>query len=374
MRLFIEPNDILMFRDGKPFAGGDDHFARGGFPPPPSTVYGALRSHILSTAWPEFNTFADPKGEIPKHVKEAIGTPTENGSLTIKQFAVAEKGDNSLHQYYPMPKDIAKEKGEGNSGLYVLKPDDKLQGKIMTDLPTGLQHLWYSSENALESAGGFLPQTEMSKYLTGKTPDNWTESKRLYETEERTGIRKSRATRSVETGGLYSVEYFRLAENVGFAVEVEGTELLPSESGMLRLGGDTRTAYYRKAVWDDISVDAIKGKISETGRFKIILTTPAIFTNGWLPSDIDSKTMEGAFSGITVKMTAACIGKPIGIGGFDLVKRMPKAMKRAVPAGSVYYFELKGGSVDELFNKLWLNTISDERAQEGFGISLIGGY
>jgi len=40
----------------------------------------------------------------------------------------------------------------------------------------------------------------------------------------------------------------------------------------------------------------------------------------------------------------------------------------------VYYLELKSGSVDELFKGIWLKSISDEKAQEGFGITLIGGF
>lgn len=375
MRLFIEPNDILMFRDGKPFSGGDDHFARGTFPPPPSTFYGALRSHILSTAWPEYGKFASEHDLIPDHVKIEIGTPTSNGALTIGQFGIAKRERDCIEQYFPMPKDVAKEKGEENSNLHVLNPNDKLQGKIITDLPAGLQHLWYPSEKALESVTGFLSHAMMSEYLSGNTPDKWTENKKLFETEERTGIRKNRTKRSVEEGGLYSVEYFRLNDNVGFTVEVEGTQLLPHESGMLRLGGDNRTAFYSKAIWTDIPDETIKKKISDTDRFKIVLTTPAIFTNGWLPRSIDSNTMNGNINGIAVKLISASIGKPIGIGGFDLVKGRPKDMKKAVPAGSVYYFELSSGSsVDKLFCKVWFKSISDEKAQEGFGLSLIGGY
>lgn len=375
MRIFIEPNDVLMFRDGKPFSGGDDHFARGTFPPPPSTVYGALRSHILSTAWPEYGKFASDYELIPEHVKKEVGTPAENGCLTIRQFTVAKKKDGYIQQYFPMPRDTAIEKGKGNGNLYVLKPDDKLHGKIMTDLPEGLQHMWCPSEKVLESVTGFLSQTAMSIYLSGEIPDKWTENKKLYETEDRTGVRKNRTKRSVETGGLYSVEYFRLNDNVGFTVEVEGTQLLPPESGMLRLGGDNRTALYTKAAWDyDIPVEDIKKKVSETGRFKIVLTTPAIFTNGWLPGGIDSNTRNGSLNGVEVTLISACIGKPIGIGGFDLVKGRPKDMKKAVPAGSVYYLELNDSSVDELFNGIWLKSISDEKVREGFGLSLIGGY
>lgn len=75
MRIFIEPNDILMFRDGRPFAGEDDHFARGVFPSSPATIYGALRSHILSVKWSEFNKFKNNPEQIPEEVRKEIGTP-----------------------------------------------------------------------------------------------------------------------------------------------------------------------------------------------------------------------------------------------------------------------------------------------------------
>lgn len=372
MRLFIEPNDILMFRDGKPFSGGDDHFARGSFPPPPSTVYGALRSHILSTAWPEFNTFADKNGIIPEHIKKEIGTPAKNGSLTIRQFFIAKKNGNDIEKFFPMPRDIAKDKGRENGGVYILKPHNKLQDAVMTDLPSVLQHLWHPTEDALEAAAGFLSSSEMAKYLIGDTPKA-TEVDAIFRTEERTGIGKGRTTRTVETGRLYSVEYFRLSEGCGFAVEVDNTKLLP-ESGMLRLGGDNRSARYSTVSWNDIAVNSIKEKILETKRFKLVFTTPAIFNQGWLPEGIDDKTMQGSINGIAVRLISACIGKPIGIGGFNLVKKMPKPMKKAVPAGSVYYFELKDGNVDALLGNLWLKSISDEKSQEGFGITLIGGF
>jgi len=73
-------------------------------------------------------------------------------------------------------------------------------------------------------------------------------------------------------------------------------------------------------------------------------------------------------------MIAACIGKPVGIGGYDFVKNRPKTMKKAVPAGSVYYFELQESSIDDLFERVWHKPISDEKSKEGFGITLIGGF
>lgn len=373
MKLFIEPNDVLMFRDGRPFAGGDDHFARGIFPPSPTTIYGALRSHILSNSWSEFNKFASEQEQIPEDFKTEIGTPKKLGSLTLCQFTLARRNNSGIEQFFVMPKDVIKKKGSEDLKQYVLSPQKFPESKIMTDLPSGLVNMWYPSEDAMEAVSIFLSLKEMTDYLIGKAPSIVTATKELFDTEERTGIRKSKASRSVETGGLYSVEYFRLNKDSGFAVEVDNTKLL-AEFGILRLGGDNRSARYSKTSWNEIPTEPIKKKIAETNCFKLVLTTPAIFKNGWIPEGIDSNTMQGQINGIEARLISACMGKPVGIGGYDFVKNHPKVMKKAVPAGSVYYFELKDGTVNSLFEKLWLESISDERSQEGFGITLIGGF
>lgn len=373
MKLFIEPNDILMFRDGRPFAGGDDHFARGSFPPPPSTIYGALRSHILSLKSGEFETFIREPAKISKDITDEVGTKDNLGTLAITQFSIAKNNDGQILQYFQIPRDIAKIKGKEDNEFYILKPNSLINNNALTDLPTGLHHVWYAKEDALESAAGFLSEDEMARYLMGEAPKKVIDSSNIYQVEERTGIRKNRQTRSVHEGGLYSVEYFRMKEGFGLTLEVEGTKLIP-ESGIMRLGGDHRSAHYHSASWKDINTKPIKDTILKNKRFKLVLLTPAIFKQGWLPEAIDTNTFEGTINGVTAKMTGACIGKPVGIGGFDLVKKMPKPMKKAVPAGSVYYFEVKDDKVDDLFERLWLKSISNERAQEGFGITLVGGY
>lgn len=373
MKLFIEPNDILMFRDDRPFAGGDDHFARGIFPPSPATIYGALRSHILSHHWSEFNKFKNDQGQIPDNVKKEIGTPDKLGSLALCQFTLAKRNGNGIEQFFPMPKDVVKEKGVEDGKPCILMLINLSSSKTITDLPAGLNNMWNQTEKPMEAASGFLSSKGMEEYLLGKPPSEMTPMEKLFVTEERTGIKKSRKTRSVETGRLYSVEYFRLSENIGFAVEVENANLLPL-SGILRLGGDNRSARYTRESWTEIPGEQIKNKIAETKRFKLILTTPAIFKNGWLPEWIDPVTMQGKIYGISIKMIAACVGKPVGIGGYDFVKNQPKVMKKAVPAGSVYYFEITEGDVGSLFQNVRLKSISDERTQEGFGITLIGGY
>jgi len=375
MKLFIEPNDVMMFRDGKPFSAGEDHFAGGVFPPYPATIYGALRSHILSLNWSEFDKYAKAeKEDIPEEILKEIGSPrhNESGSLVLRNFALAGKEDNgTVIRYWPMPADVAVEKNSDNKKPVLLKPVTFDNSRIITDLPGNLSSPWHRSEKVLTGHQGFLSTEEMKTYLSGNAPGKVKPDSALYEVEDRTGIRKNRSRRSVEDGGLYTVSYFRLRANTGFAVDVNGTSLLPKE-GILRLGGDHRSALYGEAVWDDFSCDGIRAKIAVEKRFKIVLTTPAIFNQGWLPQGIDRERMEGSINGINVRLTGASLGKPVGIGGFDMVKRLPKPMKKAAPAGSVYYFELKDDA-DRLFDNLHLKSISDEKSSEGFGISIIGG-
>lgn len=379
MRIFIEPNDVLMFRDGRPFSGGDDHFARGSCPPPPSTLYGALRSYILSLKWSEFDSFTNQTEKVPEDIRKEIGTPHELGTLTLKQFLLARKGNTGIEPVYPMPKDVSRQKGHDKETMYLLSPQEFTEVNIKTDMPQGLLHMWYPTEDALEQSSGFLSSSDMEKYLLDKFPENSIEKKEIIEqkeifvSEERTGIRKSKSTRSVKEGGLYSVGYFRFQKDAGFIADVNGLQSIPGQ-GILRFGGDHRSARYTKTSWHDIPLEPVKKIVGEKMRFKLVLMSPAIFTKGWLPGTIDSHTMSGQIGGVDVKLVGACLDRPIGIGGFDIARKMPKVMKKAVPAGSVYLFEVKEGNINELFEKVWLNSISDERAQEGFGISLIGGY
>jgi CRISPR-associated protein Cmr3 len=46
--LFIEPLDVWLFRNGRPFNSQEDHTAQGTFPPFPSTMQGILRTHHLA--------------------------------------------------------------------------------------------------------------------------------------------------------------------------------------------------------------------------------------------------------------------------------------------------------------------------------------
>lgn len=372
MKIFIEPNDVLMFRDGKPFSGGDDHYARGIFPPFPSTFYGAIRSKILSEKYPQYESYQ--KGVMPDDIKREIGTNSSYGSLTITNFLLARRENEIINPIFSIPKDVVKIKGKDKKDLFILKPEERLRNQINFNLPiASLTNLWFKNEDPLEEINDFISLEMLDKYLQGDIPDETIDKNDLYQKEERVGIGKDRMRKTAATGLLYSVEYLRLKQEVGFIVELSGVESLPKE-GLLRLGGDHRSAFYKETSFQMPDAEMIKKKINNAERFKLILLTPTIFNNGWLPDWIDVGSGEGWINGISLKMVSAAIGKPLYIGGFDFAKEKPKDMKKAVPQGSVYYFEIMQGSMDEVFNTFWLRSISTDKQKEGFGISIIGGY
>ncbi len=392
--IFIEPLDVLLFRDSKPFMGGEDHLARSVFPPPPSTVYAAIRSHLLSQCFGRFEAFKEDK-DVPPDLTEEIGSPANFGSLELRRLFIARKREpvdshqqvTSVELLYPMPNDVAMVKG---SEQYVLvRPAD--QFPVQTNLPPGLRHLWLAKDVHLEAATGWLTEKGMQRYLEDEahSPDSFFApgeviagdhiGKLIFTREERTGIARDRARRSVREGLLYSVEYLRLKPGVGFFVEIEGTKLLP-DSGTIALGGDRRPAHYRPAQVPALKLEKIAQRIQERRRFKLVLTTPGLFQCGWRPKWIDGQTLKGSRGNVRVKLVAVALGKPIGIGGFDLVKQHPKPVHRLVPAGSAYFFELLEGDAAAAIEAFHEKSVSEdsetfpETAKQGFGYSVIGAW
>ena len=98
-------------------------------------------------------------------------------------------------------------------------------------------------------------------------------------------------------------------------------------------------------------------------KFKLYLATPAIFNEGWFPSDLHPD----------LELITAAVGNYLTVGGWDVANDRPKGTYRAVPAGSVYYFQLiNDADVKAIINDLHYKNIGDQRTQEGFGLAYVG--
>jgi CRISPR-associated protein Cmr3 len=351
----IDALDTLFFRDSKTFTKGEDTWADTMFPPYPSVIYGALRSAY----------FAENIEELGKAAEN--DDPTKD--LKINNIYLKQGED----LYFPYPMDCVENKETKDKEI--LEPKEKfLSGKHtnlngMKDL---LQSSFYTAETVKDS---FVSSSSLKEYLTleDKSPIAHKKSD-FIELEPKIGIARSKQTRTSEEGMLYRVGMNRLesklkenkTNKISLVVNFEGLKV---KDGIMKMGGEGKAIRY-ETINDSIKIEL--PKISN-GKFKLYLSTPAIFKKGWLPDSFDKNSLEGTINGVKVKLITAAIGKPVSIGGWDIKKGCPKTMRKAVPAGSVYYFKLTNPEdIDKLLSNCHGKSISDFNANEGFGIAYVG--
>ena len=114
-QIFIEPSDVLLFRDGRPFSAGEGHRARSIFPPTPSTMQGVIRSKVLSDRCGRYETYKNGCNDCEKQqnctIPNEIGRPAANGNghygdLKIRGAIVAKHENSIITPYFPVPADV----------------------------------------------------------------------------------------------------------------------------------------------------------------------------------------------------------------------------------------------------------------------------
>lgn len=397
--LWIEPLDVLFFRDSKPFTAGEGFRAKSAFPPTPYPFVGAIRSRVLTDLGVDFQIFKTltktSAMNRDKEIIEVIGTTEEGdyGKLEFRgPFLARRKQDKYYELIFPVPFDLFEK--QRLSPLADLPADVQFNPPHDAGRPT---LLWSRESLGRELKDVFLSSHDLSTYLRGAAlrKEDW--KQKLFERELRVGIALEAGRRTVKEGMFYMPEMLRLTDKVGFVLGVAGLSFtsssikynLPRE-GLLQLGGEGRAACY-KIITDGNPLEVmeqlsgtIKGKIGSTKRFKLYLASPAIFANGWLPDFItDRASLEGSIEGLRVRLVAAAVGKPLPIGGWDLAHNRPKTMYKAVPPGSVYFFKLEEGEAKDVVEMFHLKcrvqeTVDSEELKRkrlekiGFGLTLVG--
>lgn len=341
--LFLEPVDVWLFRDGKPFNAGADHHADSLFPPLPSVIQGALRSHYLVLRGIDLSSANQAR------IIQEVGTAIDFRDLRLRGPFI-RKGSEL---FFPLPADAFLDEDQGKYRTLALKAyDSDVAGSDL--LPMML-----SSEAAKPAKfeAGYVSQSEWQNYVAGE-PFAQTSANELFQRELRTGIARDDDKRVTREGALYSVNYIRACGDVGLHVEMEGLNKWQAQAGVLRIGGEGHGARF--------SVASLKStlpvpKIGSLRKFKLVLLTPTFFDEGWRPSNWDRH-----FTG-KVTLQAAALHRFISAGGYDWAKNDHKPALRYVPAGSVYYFS--ADEAVELRNE-WLCDPSPDGAtigQIGFG-------
>ena len=297
MQLFLEAVDVWLFRDGRPFDAGQDHSAVSRFPPYPTVIQGAIRSHHL--------VLCQVNVQDPVAVAATVGAGLELGQRRVRGPLLACRQGDSLMHLFPAPADAFNQAGH----LQARTPRPRPDGVTVSIPETVLSQLFWSEGEPQKAEGGgaWLTGEALRDYLQGKAVTAIPTSD-LFEPESRVGIAVDSARRTVREGALYDLQVVRPKPGVGLWVEATGFDDWP-DAGVLRIGGEGRGAYFSilKAplAWPASTFSELPP------RFKIYFATPTWFARGWRPAAW-SQFFQGQ-----VSLQAAAIHRYESVGGFD---------------------------------------------------------
>lgn len=353
----IEPKAPLVIRSGRPFdeqAGTDS--ARF---PPPSTLAGALRTAHAETSGksfgPELATLA-VAGPLP--VK--LDTAGEPKTLLVPRPADAlyfwseDRQSKRLARIAP----TARQRGEGcdlPEGLLPVQLTLPIKGKPASGPG------WWALEDLIVWQDPNRPEPEFPQIeKRGWAP---------MADDVRTHVAIQRDTQAADAGRLFQTA------GLGFWEHPQDAEAFPRHAtaligrmagdiapGVITLGGERRLSALRSItdeLWPARPADFV-ASVRAAGGLRLTLLTPALFSEGWRP---------GGLRGLSLRAAALDRWQPHS--GWDLARQQPRAGRKLVPAGAVYWFEL-GDIDDEALANLWLAPISDDPQDrlDGFGLAL----
>ncbi|ROL57227.1 type III-B CRISPR module-associated protein Cmr3 [Bacteroidetes/Chlorobi group bacterium Naka2016] len=374
MYIKVKSFDTLFFRGGRPFSAGSDTWADKVFPPFPSTFYGALRSYLIF----KWGTLGEFRSKTHKH-QEVIGyvsdEKVEYGALKLNGLFLCQEEI----PFFPLPLDLVRLKGKD---IYTHLLEFKEKSKLfVSNYPLANYLIWQRKEQ-VDDPEGWLEINDFKDYLKNNKIDFTAfMNQELFTDEQKIGITRERTTFTSKKRYLSRIPLIRLQKDTFFIIEIEGVEknLIPDSGDVLQLGGEGKAATLEILSSNPLRDIKDLDLDFSNGFFKIYLATPAVFKNGWFPEWINpNKEFTGKYSGIEVQLFACAIGRPVPVGGWDLVKNVSKPLRKAVSAGSVYYFKICNSfdskAVKDTFH---LKNISDkfediDYSKEGFGLAIVG--
>ena len=395
MKYRITPINPLISRDARPFGTGGRVKSLEWLSQ--TVIAGAVRSLL----WKECRSV-----ELVKQVKVSGTFPVVNGKI-----------------YFPRPLDIIADK----ENIYSIRPIQNFPENCGADMPVnGLLPAFPDTEKDFkpERINSYWQKKLISQWLR-RGSKNFTLDDTLTlkspEKDERVHVNINSSTGTSNEGMLFStvgldftrkisskLEQGNLSVDIELPQELAG--LMP-EKFIVPIGGERRLAEFTR---DDYAANGLEtGKFShdgldntrknhnvpadngkthkpantlwnapselETGKnLRMILATPAIFSHGWFPGWIDEENLTGTIpnTDVKVKLISAVTGRWQAVSGWSYEHETygPKPIRRAVPAGSVYFFELQDGNFDAKAN--WLKSICDDECDvnDGFGLALWGNW
>ena len=353
IRFNLFPMDVLRFRRPKPFRVGG--YAQTELLPPSSTVAGALLTELYyRDLIPRANSF------------EEFVKKLESEGVFFRGPFYGQKGG----LLFPSPCDIRKCKYCKKLFLVPWKEDQYVKGigyplsvpwppcpscgrasSLVTDSLISSITLKLRSERQI---------TELKSVHVAEIKDD---ARGIVRTQVRPGITLKDEYKVVKPGYFYSAEWLEL---VGVHIVeyaslpqryLDALKYLP----LLWVGGNRRPVIVSskelelnevcKELSGGYSIEELSEEIARSGRFDLLILTPAIFIRreelrskgrrtSWLPDWLING--KGELEGLKMKLIGVGLHKPLLVSGWDLRLNAPKNMYAAVSPGSMFRFEILG--------------------------------
>ncbi len=375
--LLVRPRDPMLFGDGRPFTADPGARAVTLSWPWPGTCAGAVRTAVGNASGFNWQT------DLGRALEIAVSGP----------LAAVKETPGAPHEVYlPCPLDAVPYEQDGSPRVMRLRPRSAPAGggcnlphgsllplAVTGEVKPAAGREWWSLPDAVRWLGNPRGSAPAERTM-GSLPK-----------EVRTHVRISPSSGTAVPGFLFGTVSLRFPDGssrsrdegpseVAILVRVEpgAGEVVPA-SGFLPLGGERRLALLESGagLWPAPD-QALVGAIAGSKRLSLCLATPALFAGGWLPGWLDGD-LEGTppdAGGLRLRLVSAAVGRRIGVSGWDMATRSPKPARAAVPAGSVYFFEVLGCEPlsEEVVRSLWLRPVSDgeQERRDGFGLALPG--
>lgn len=386
----IEPRDPLIVRDGRPF-GADiaGSRARSLDFPFPSTTTGGVRTRYGLAQGGDFNDalIADVK-------KKSV-----RGPLLVELDANGEIG----HWMFAAPADALWFEGDPTDDqhaalqcLVPLRLREREQTNLASDLcPVGLPKP--DPRKPFGYAPRFWRWKKFAAWLRDPATLTAASKHRITDighngptAEERTHVSIAPDTQTAAEGLLYQTRGLefthatgkeRLATARRLALAV-ATDAEPIASGLAPLGGERRVVQWRPSAQElpTPCPSEVRAEIQATAACRVILLTPAYFTQGFRP-----QWLLASHASVTAELKAAAVSRAQVVSGWDFDRRygkkgegQAKPTRRLAPAGSVYFLKLTGDheAIGQWIDEMWMKCASDKETdrRDGFGLIALGAW
>lgn len=387
----IEPRSPIILRDGRPFGLNPGARAESLDFPFPSTIAGAVR-----TRHAQKNNMSFGDDELCALRKLAVRGPILRELADSPQWLVAAPMDAVL---FPATDKTMIDRVR----LRRLEP---LETEVISDLSiTTVSAAQWSTigmvstdrikDKTLSTAPRYWYWQHVEKWLLTPADNDEIDLKALGhngpEKESRTHVGIRPDTLTGEDGRLFQtrgLEFQRKLDNRGQS-EVRSLALAletdaDMDDGVGVLGGEQRLVRWHRHTTQMLPTcpPTLCQSIAQSKRCRLMLLTPALFRNGFIPTDFLSEN-----TSVTVTLAGAALTRAQTVSGWDYGLRSAKPTRRLVPAGSVYFLKLQGDTtqIEHWVKQLWMHCISDDTHDssdttrqphqerlDGFGLAVVG--